>query len=72
MTSIEYAYQYAYKKFDGVTDIKSAMEIADNLKKMSPEDMSGDAGNTKYVPFYFWQDVMNEVHRILWHKFYQF
>ena len=68
----EIAYEFAYSKFKDVTDIKSAMEVSDSLIKMSPEEISEQAGNTKYVPFYFMKDVMDAVHRIIWNKFYNF
>ena len=68
----EMAYEFVCGKFENLNDLKSAMDFSDNLKKLSPKEVSEQAGNTFYDEGRFWREVMNAVNYTLWYKFYQF
>ena len=63
-------FDYLEPKFKDVEDYKSADKVCEELKKMTPEEISVDAGNTEYNVVIFHKEVMFTAYQALW-KFYQ-
>ena len=53
--------------FDGVSDFPEAMNVYQEIKKMTPSEILEKVGNPDYNPFEFRKDVINTAYRAMWH-----